>query len=667
MRKDNTSTEADAFKFTQTTPVPLGLSAAATPEAQPVSTEEKKATFSRWIRIETRRKTKEIEEEEKIIPTTEDENNVINVKTVVNKEEDTNDPESINFNQIDIPISPNENVEIRVRSISEAGFPHMLSEFSELIIMEFPEELIDDVVFIGEEARDEQIRARFLQELNAIGLDEHLSNSIEVGGDTFDHSATRIATTFKTPENKPIDVNQVLIDQKAEIDALKAIITAELAEMSISITDDLGNELQKVSNNDTVNIFAGFYKDIVADESVPKGEVVTKLYFIEIANVSDVVLELLSYVPGVDTEALPIGDPSDPEFTVPYEGFLINKDEYNNFRKYWRVPMSLRSITTSQEFNDHHGEHSGDTPFIQLPAFQSGQVKGQLLYSRKRDITLNNKLYTIDGNEILPVVHTDQVFVPITPTTSAPETFVWDESLTVGSPTGNVDPNDFCVHVDHPDLAENSELMIDFTNLFNSSTKVPISTIGNGGIVNYPFFIHSKFFNLESTDQNGQIQLDYIYYEPLVFPTTGADVENFPKKIGFTKNDKYLIGSSTTGSYLFLAPATHESIHTGSSIFNTGKQIKKGDENILRIPFIFSARMTDYYGAGSSGNGILGGFGAPSNLTNLTYTKKIGIDIQVKDQALFSFDIKVEMQFKAKSVSDVEQRGGAFAQTFIQA
>lgn len=657
LRTDNTSTEADGFEFTQTTPVPTGLGEAANGDT-PVTTEGKKATFSRWVRVESKRRKKNVETEEKVIPTDEDENAVTTVSTIVLEEEDTNDPETVNINQVDIPISPNENVEIRVRSISEAGYPNMLSEFSESVVVEFPEELIDEVEFIGEEAMEEQLRARFLQELNAIGLNQHLSDSIEVGGDTFAHSAINIATTFKTPENKPIDVNQKLIDQQAEIDALRAIITAEIAEMSISITDEEGNEIQAVSNNDTVNIFAGFYKDEVSGASVPKGEVVTKLYFIKISNVSDVVLELLSYVPGVVDEIAPIGDSSDPDFVNAYEGFLINKNEYDGFRKYWRVPLSLRSITEGDEFEAHHEKHQGDNPFIQIPSFQSGQVKGQLLYSRRTDVSLNNKLY--DGLNDSP---TDQTFVPTQSGGVAPQTFIWDESETITTPNGGGFETEFCVHIDHPDLASGSDLMNDFSNLFDASNKVPDKTI-NAGKVNYPFFTHSKFFNLQSTEQNGQLQLDYIHYTPNI--TGGANIENFPKKIGFTKNDKYLIGKNTCGSYLFLAPATHTAIHTGSQIFNVGKQVKTGEDNALRIPFIFQCRMTDYYGSGSGGSGVLGGFGSPANLTNLVYAKKIGIDVQVKDQALFSFDIKVEMQFKAASVSDVEQRGGAFQQTFEQ-
>ena len=37
--------------------------------------------------------------------------------------------------------------------------------------------------------------------------------------------------------------------------------------------------------------------------------------------------------------------------------------------------------------------------------------------------------------------------------------------------------------------------------------------------------------------------------------------------------------------------------------------------------------------------GFIGGWRSAGTLKNITYTKKIGIDIQVKNEELFSFDI----------------------------
>jgi len=59
------------------------------------------------------------------------------------KTENVADGSEININQIDIPISKGEKVEIKVRTISEAGYPDnpLKSPWSEPIIMLFPSNL----------------------------------------------------------------------------------------------------------------------------------------------------------------------------------------------------------------------------------------------------------------------------------------------------------------------------------------------------------------------------------------------------------------------------------------------------------------------------------------------------------------------------------------------
>jgi hypothetical protein len=124
-------------------------------------------------------------------------------------------------------------------------------------------------------------------------------------------------------------------------------------------------------------------------------------------------------------------------------------------------------------------------------------------------------------------------------------------------------------------------------------------------------------------------------------------LSNLQRKFGFYKNDKYLVGKNTCGAYLFLAPNDHNSISVDSPIYNSTKIVKNSAN--FRIPFIFSCRATDYSGAGSSGIGNIGG--DSNQLSNITYTKKIGVDIPVKNQGLFSFDIEVSMSYKPTSIN----------------
>jgi hypothetical protein len=82
------------------------------------------------------------------------------------------------------------------------------------------------------------------------------------------------------------------------------------------------------------------------------------------------------------------------------------------------------------------------------------------------------------------------------------------------------------------------------------------------------------------------------------------------------------------------------------------KEVNKGTDNALIIPILYQFRMTDYYGTGSSGTGIVGGFN-PSTVPpkNITYQKSLGLDIYRRDETVFSFDITVSASYKRTSLA----------------
>lgn len=609
LSKDNSTTELTSLSFTDQ------------------NDKTNKATPTKWVEVVTKPREKGVDDNGKMYW----------------KDENVSDPDILNSNQLSISISAGENVEIQVKTISEAGDKE--SDWSPSVIIPFPEDLNDNTDSIAQDIQKDAIKAEFLNDLTTMGVPKHIQDSIQYGDTYFTHDADSIATAYRTPENKPKSVAQILSDYKSQIDGLTAIINGDKGQIQVQIVDENGALVSKVGNNDSINIFAGYYKDIVSNLTIKKGVIVTKLYYLEISNINAIDLELLSYVPGLVTDPMPIQDTFSPYWTgTPYGGYLINKDEYNLYRRYWRVPVSLRGMTPDNpSLQSNH--LTGVYPFIELPTFQSSQVKGQFLLMRNYNVALSDKLY--DGIQQSPTL---QTMVPINPGLGTQQTFIWNETLTTGTPNGNGYESDFCVHTDHPELALGSELMNNFSTLFHPVTKTPIKSQETSGQVYYPFFCQSLYSNLKTTDPNGNLQLEYT---PYVKVTSGATVANFAKKIGYTKNDQYLIGKNTCGSYLYLAPNIHKDIHTGELIYNKGKIIKQGDVNKIRIPIIFQVRATDYYGAGSSGLGILGGLGSPTNLTNIAYAKTIGIDIPLKNQDMFSFDVRLEMQYKSKSVSEI--------------
>lgn len=584
--------------------------------------------------------------------------------------EDLGNADELNFNQINIPISRGENVEIRVRAISEVGYPYteVVSNWSDPQIIPFPDSIIDDVNAIADASRNEQIFAKFRDEMRVLGLDIHTSDSLSLADKLYVHMADNIGTTSLTPENKPKTVQKVLNDYDVRIGSVEAKLAGDFGAIKVSVTDSLGKKLQDVVNNNQINLFAGYYKEAVAGLPVTKGQIVTTLYYVQITNTSDADLEILSFVPGSPSEPVPDNDQylDPPANTIAnsyydaFDGYVKNVGEFNKYRKYWRAPVSYRAVTDNNTFKDHH--NLTVSPFIELPAYQSQQVKGQIAYSRYRDVSLNKSFYLLDTTlsaQVLPLILSGV----------ATDTFVWDGTTTpiTNIVNGNGYLTDFCVHTDHPQIKRGTATERTFMDdkvaslLQGSGATIPFMptiTVDNSNLadikVNYPYFYHNKYFNLTSSDTNGLYQLGYQEYTRVTSGT--ATIGAFSRRLGFLKDDVYLIGKNTCGSYLFLAADLNDSLWVKTTFYNDGMILKKG--GIIRVPIIHQARLTDYYGAGSSGLGRVGGDPAK---TNISYAKIIGIDIALKNLPLFSFDMRVEMQYAPTSASNVVQAstGGA--------
>lgn len=110
------------------------------------------------------------------------------------------DGSQININQIDIPIRSGEKVEIKARSISEAGYPYnpLKSDWSNSIIISFPDNLTsDDTVTTMLDTVKNDMTAVVLQEtMSAAGVYTHLADS----NSTYKHTAANIAYTDSTTD-----------------------------------------------------------------------------------------------------------------------------------------------------------------------------------------------------------------------------------------------------------------------------------------------------------------------------------------------------------------------------------------------------------------------------------------------------------------------------------
>ena len=532
------------------------------------------------------------------------------------KNENVQDADAININQIDIPISAGEQVEIRVKSISEAGWPTnpLTSSFSTSVIIPFPENLSTDQEVLASlnSALSEETRVKFNQDLAARGLDIHLSNSFLQKDKYYAHTSDTISSGFYASDGTSVNLYQKLQEMDNQIASLKAIIEKAKGKLTVSIVDPSG-EKYLVSNNSVLDLFAGYYSDIVSALPVndQKGAIVTSIYNLIIENTAVTALQLASTFPG----GLDVG--------LEDSSTTTNSD-YSK-RRYDIVPISLSSLQASNTANDKK---------YQISPFQSSQQLSQYIYSRFTDIGLKNELYSSFTGPDGPIQN--NTLYPIT--AGAASTFVWDYSWSGTAPSGNGPLSTFCVHTSHPALNEGATYSLAG---FNQPSGATVSSPAV-----YPEFVHSYLFNRQASDSDGKLQARY--YQTDLTSTVNAQ-ENYPMKLGFYTNDRFLIGSDTCGSYLFMAPSSYADLLVDGTDYRSVRDVEFGAENQLVIPVIFQFRMTDFFGDGFSGKGRVGGFS--SSVKNLTYTKKIGLDIQVKDESVFSFDIQVSAKYKVDSPS----------------
>ena len=133
------------------------------------------------------------------------------------------------------------------------------------------------------------------------------------------------------------------------------------------------------------------------------------------------------------------------------------------------------------------------------------------------------------------------------------------------------------------------------------------------------------------------------YYPANSSSSFGTDDDAYPNKLGFIDTDEFLCGKFSCGSYLFLAPTNHTAIQIEGSTQLAKKTLEFGEENAITVPLVFQMRAQDKLG-------FVGGWRSAGNLKNITYTKKIGIDIQVKNEDLFSFDVLVTGSYTKTSL-----------------
>lgn len=152
-----------------------------------------------------------------------------------------------NINQIDIAISKGEKVEIKVRSISEAGYPDnpLRSDWSNSIVMDFPSTLAtgNEIADLIQKVNDDALTLTIQNTLDSIGVGTHLDdttpNSNSVNGIYFKHMAKYIAYEEKgVSEAGTTIVNTISLQDKIdEIGGSVDTVLKTAEEMVIKVED----------------------------------------------------------------------------------------------------------------------------------------------------------------------------------------------------------------------------------------------------------------------------------------------------------------------------------------------------------------------------------------------------------------------------------------------
>ena len=585
--------------------------------------------FSNWVEVVSPIRKKEY-----------DENSGIYIWSA----ENTADPDVVNINQLDIPISSGESVEIRVKSISEAGYPinPLSSDWSTSVIIPFPDDLeaTEEETQIAQRMQLDEVSVKFQEELNARGLDIHLLNSVVTGDKYYGHKAEDIASGYFTPEGKIIDLFVKLKSMEDRLTAIENAITKDKGLIKVSLVDEVGN-VTEIKQGTTLSLFAGFYKDLVTEgTTINHGNIVTKTYILSIQNTSQTPLELASRIAGGIDQKVPDHNP------VGVEDYDLNRI----YDKTPIMPITLMEATT-------------DGAFKQRAPFQSANVRSQFVYNRYVDYGLTNYLYASPdiinpayayqgktvGSELVPVNYGH--YLPFDPTWIAvwttPDANVWNGTIDAGGAIGTNGPlSTFCIHKDHPDV----KAITTFPYTINTVDLFRPDGLGKQGYYKFAHGLHFETSKVEDVNAFGVSYYKQVEYTQPTGTSTGAGRRDdaYPLKAGFSVNDSYLIGKYTCGSYLFMGPSKYEDISIeGNHPRLAKKTINVGNENAINIPIVFQFRCSDTIGK-------IGGWRPGNELTNITYTKKIGLDIYERLNTtqlsadygdVFSFDIEVSCKY----------------------
>lgn len=171
--------------------------------------------------------------------------------------DDNANKNEISFNQIDIPISQGECVDIRVRYMYHYGFPfvEMYSAWSGITTVDFPEEYLKnvDILDIISENNDDVKKNQFTNLLESKGVIEHVQDMLQDQTLKYFHQPEHISSGFYTAERRIIPLSEKLQEFTDLITDLQTeVYGANVDNLKISLSDATNSLILKPN---IINVF----------------------------------------------------------------------------------------------------------------------------------------------------------------------------------------------------------------------------------------------------------------------------------------------------------------------------------------------------------------------------------------------------------------------------
>ena len=268
------------------------------------------------------------------------------------KTDNINEP---SFNQIDIPITQGESIDIRLKVVYDFGDPFVQtsSKWSQIVNISFPTEFTKDVNIldiIDENNKDIETN-RFTNIIKENGITSHIEDRIKDQDITYYHKPENIASGFYTDERRIIPLKDKLAELNNLVIQLKdEILGSQSTELKVAL--EQGGKIYPLEKLVYNNIFTDAYSDIkqlydsgnINTSNYQYNDVgnnmgyISTVFNLTLTNESDHIVKLYSMFPG------------DPKTIL--NNNKVGKFNINDYCKQPSILMS-RGIDTLYENNKY--------------------------------------------------------------------------------------------------------------------------------------------------------------------------------------------------------------------------------------------------------------------------------------------------------------------------